>query len=183
MRRKAPSQTVFNFDSLTSKRIEHMKRASRRRYRLPTERPNIGVNVTLLFHESSLATVDAYEQRAVEQSQRCGPRHSATAREVNSLTKADLTALREAEPAIMAFIAAKPEHAALFAYDPLAALKLLEKPLGRTLLAKLQLLMDASSRNAGPLPNVRIGRMTVKVKQEQRKVSENQEAIDLRHAE
>ncbi|MET0050852.1 MAG: hypothetical protein ABW095_07190 [Candidatus Thiodiazotropha sp.] len=124
------------------------------------------MNVTIAFRENDLLGMEAFAQRVAELSRRCGPRHGSQARQKTMLTEADQVALREAQTEILSYLDEKPEHAALFAFDPLSALKQMKNNLKPELLAKVRILAEMARTRASPVPKVTIGRMVARVERD-----------------
>ncbi|MET0066781.1 MAG: hypothetical protein ABW076_10615 [Candidatus Thiodiazotropha sp.] len=166
MRRKTSSHVALKLPTITSEHLQRIKRASRRRPRHQRAEVDVGMNVTIAFRKNDLLGMEAFAQRVSELSRRCGPRHGSQARQKTMLTEADQVALREAQTGILSYLDEKPEHAALFAFDPLCALKQMEIKLKPELLAKLRILAEMARTRAKPVPKVTIGRMVARVEQD-----------------
>ncbi|MET0029319.1 MAG: hypothetical protein ABW101_16940 [Candidatus Thiodiazotropha sp.] len=124
------------------------------------------MNVTIAFRENDLLGMEAFAQRVAELSRRCGSRRGSQARQKTMLTEADQVALREAQTEILSYLDEKPEHAALFAFDPLSALKQMKNNLKPELLAKVRILAEMARTRASPVPKVTIGRMVARVERD-----------------
>lgn len=166
MKPQEPTRKSIDLGRVTTQRLARIARGASRRAGTPASRPTIGVNITVRFTESSPAATGAFARAVAEASRRCGPRHTEDARREGEVTEAEVAGFaEELEPEIMRFVASSPEAAALYAFDPVRALKLLDKPPRAELLSALMATGERAGGDARMLRNVPIGTINVEMEE------------------
>jgi alkanesulfonate monooxygenase SsuD/methylene tetrahydromethanopterin reductase-like flavin-dependent oxidoreductase (luciferase family) len=156
---------ALKLGELTPKRMARIRRlrASAATRRPRTTFPDMGMNVRLIIRETSATDAEAFQSIAMALTQKCGGRETGSQQHKSVLSKADIATIRAREEEILDFIADSPENAALFVYDPVAALQRMEKPFDGRLLAKLRALSEAAGTRAPAMPRLNISSLTVEV--------------------
>ncbi len=120
----------------------------------------LGVKVTVCLTEQAGAASAAID-RAADAARRCGPRHTAARRAQLSFSQTDAATLKALEPRLLSSLSKDARQAALYVFDPCAALGQMADGSDAALLVKLRRLVEATGAHVTQRPQVPISRIRV----------------------